>query len=98
MTLNTKNTVFNKKINPLNVLQARRLSFCPPYFEIVDIETGYNIAKAVDEWIFYNMSGRYYIGLSLGYEPNVHQRLKIGFEKSSDMSYFMLACPHLKYN
>jgi hypothetical protein len=88
-----------KKINPLNVHYARRTDFCPPYFETVNIEPSYNIAKALDEWIFYNTSGRYYIGSSVDCESGtIKTKIKIGFEKSSEMSYFMLACPHLKYN
>jgi hypothetical protein len=65
----------------------------------VAIETGYNIAKAIDEWIFYNTSGRYFVGKIVECDEGpIRQKIKIGFEKSSEMSYFMLACPHLKYN
>jgi len=28
----------------------------------------------------------------------IAQIITIGFEETKDMSYFMLACPHLKYN
>jgi len=90
--------VLKKKINPLNVLKARRVEFCPPYFETTYIDPGYNIAKAIDEWIFYNTSGRYFIGSSVDHTGPLKQKIKIGFEKSSEMSYFMLACPLLKYN
>jgi len=91
--------VLKKKVNPLNVHRARRVEFCPPYFETVAIETGYNIAKAIDEWIFYNTSGRYFVGKIVECDEGpIRQKIKIGFEKSSEMSYFMLACPHLKYN
>jgi len=49
-------------VNPLNVLDARRVDFCPPYFESTTISPTYNLAKALDEWIYENLSGRYYIG------------------------------------
>jgi hypothetical protein len=88
-----------KKVNPLNVHRARRVDFCPPYFDSVDVELSYNIVKAIEEWIFYNTSGRYYIGYTLDANSSpIRQKLKIGFEKSKETSYFMLACPHLKYN
>lgn len=88
-----------KKINPLNIHKARRLDFCPPGFETVNIEPGYNLVKAIDEWIFDNTTGRYFIGNTVNCDTGpIKSKLKVGFEKSSEMSYFMLACPHLKYN
>lgn len=86
------------QVNPLNVLKVRRVEFCPPYFETVQIDPAYNLARAVDEWIFYNLSGRYFIGTSVDARDGaIKQKIKIGFEKPSELSYFMLACPLLKY-
>lgn len=87
------------KVNPLNVLEVRRLEFCPPYFETVIITPSYNMSSAIDSWIYSNLSGRYYIGLAVEPTENagLKQKLRIGFETSKEMSYFMLACPHLKY-
>jgi hypothetical protein len=92
-----------KTINPLNVLKIRKVEFCPPYFETITIELTYNLSKALNEWIFDNLSGRYYIGDSIGLQDNdfdkkIHRKIKVGFENSKEMSYFMLACPLLKYN
>lgn len=88
------------KINPLNVLEVRRVEFCPPYFETVVINPSYNLNVAIDDWIYNNLSGRYYIGPCIedvGGTMGLKQKLKIGFETPSELSYFMLACPHLKY-
>jgi hypothetical protein len=87
------------KVNPLNVLEVRRLEFCPPYFESIIITPSYNLNSAIDDWIFSNLTGRYYIGPAIGTDQStgLKQKLRIGFETSKEMSYFMLACPHLKY-
>jgi hypothetical protein len=87
------------KVNPYNVFEMRRVSFCPPHFESILLTPTYNINKALDEWILTNLSGRYYIGTDVDCkEGPIKQKVKIGFEKSSELSYFMLACPFLKYN
>jgi hypothetical protein len=89
----------NNKINPLNVVDIRRVEYCPPYFETVEISPNYNLLRALNDWIFENMSGRYYIANTAAYVENnpIKQKIKIGFENPSELSYFMLACPHLKY-
>jgi hypothetical protein len=88
-----------KKANPFNVFDMRRAFFCPPHFESVTLTPTYNINKALDEWILQHLSGRYYIGTEVDCKDGpIKQKVKIGFEKTSEMSYFMLACPLLKYN
>lgn len=88
------------KINPLNVLDIRRTEFCPPYFETISVTFSYNLLKALNDWIYDNISGRYYIGQTVELVDDDSQfknKIKVGFENPGDMSYFMLACPLLKY-
>jgi hypothetical protein len=89
-----------ERINPLNVFGARRVDFCPPYFQSITVELTYNLLKALDDWIYENLSGRYYIGKSVELENDgpVKQKIKISFENPTEVSYFVLACPYLKYN
>ena len=88
------------KVNPLEVFGVRRVNFCPSYFEDVTINTRYNLSDAMVSWIDENLSGRYYIGkaVNLDEQNKISQVTRIGFEKESELSYFMLACPHLKYH
>lgn len=88
------------RVNPLNVLEVRRVDYCPSYFEKTVITPRYNLHIVINEWIYSNLSGRYYIGNALAPtdEHGIKQTLKIGFENPKELSYFMLACPHLKYN
>lgn len=91
------------KINPLNVFGMRRTRFCPPHFESANVEMTYNMTRALESWIDENTSGRYFIGSKV--EPNMRgnsgSRIKystsVAFENSKDLSYFLLACPYLKY-
>lgn len=87
------------KINSLNVYNIRRTEFCPPYFSNVAIDVSYNLTNAIDQWIQDNLSGRYYIGRinELSIDNKIKTKIKIGFEKSSETSFFMLSCPYLKY-
>ena len=91
--------VIKGKINPLNVLDIRKLDFCPPYFETTTFAMKYNITSAMEEWITSNCNGRYFIGRSVQLvNDQITPSLKVGFESPSELSYFLLACPHLKYN
>ena len=89
-----------KDPNPLDVLGLRRVNFCPPHFATINIERKYNIDRAICDWIEDNLSGRYFFGTSIGFNDmkNLSQLNKVGFEQEKELSFFMLACPHLKYN
>jgi hypothetical protein len=87
------------KINPLNVFGARQVSLPPPHFEFVNIPIMYNLEESIANWIQKKLKNRFYIGKNviLDNENKIKQVLTIGFEDSKEMSYFMLACPLLKY-
>lgn len=88
-----------KDPNPLDVLDMRRTGFCPPHFSTVNIPKRYNIEQVISEWIDHNLSGRYFLGnnVELDKENKITQVYTVGFESAKEMSFFMLACPHLKY-
>jgi hypothetical protein len=90
----------DKNLNPLNVLEMRRVRSAPPHFEYLTIPLTYNIEESVVKWINQNLSSRFYVGRSVDLDKNnkIVYVLKIGFEDSKEASYFMLACPILKYN
>lgn len=89
----------NFKINPLEVFQARKVEFPPFDFDYTNITSTYNLENAIDKWIKKNLTGRYYIGktVELNQEDKLEIYTKVGFEKKKELSYFLLACPHLKY-
>ena len=84
--------------NPLNVFDIRRVDFCPPYFESINIPMTYNLQESIERWIESHLKGRFFVGKDTTLVDNkIETTLKISFEESKEMSYFMLACPHLKY-
>ena len=89
----------NKKINPLNVFEVRQVKSAPPHFEYVNLPMKYNLEDSLIKWIKQNLKNRFYTGknVSLDSDNKLIQVLTVGFEETKDMSYFMLACPHLKY-
>lgn len=89
----------NNKVNPLDVLDLRRISFCPPHFSTVNVQKRYNIEQAICEWIDEHLTGRYFIGnnVELDADSKIKTVYTVGFEQSKELSFFMLACPHLKY-
>ncbi len=89
----------NKKPNPLNVFNIRKVKTAVPCFEYVNLPISYNLERALDNWINSNLRNRYYIGrkITLDDDNKLKQIITVGFEENRDMSYFMLACPHLKY-
>lgn len=88
-----------KDPNPLNFLELRQLKVPPGYFEYILLPQRYNLQESITKWIYENLKGRFYIGKAIDLDNNEHisSMLKVGFEDTKEMSYFTLACPHLKY-
>ena len=90
-----------KDPNPLDVLDLRRESFCPPHFSTTEMPRRYNMETAICDWIEQNLKGRYFFGQNVAINKNnnnIETIFTVGFENAKEMSYFMLACPFLKYN
>ena len=87
------------KTNALDVLDARRVGFCSPLFTTVNIAPSYNLETAIVEWINEKCNGRYFFGknITLNDDNQIKEVYTVGFENKKELSYFMLACPHLKY-
>jgi len=86
--------------NPNTLLGTRKLPIIPEYFETLCIEYKYNTIDAVERWITSNLKGRYAICKSVNISDStskIETIVKIGFENQKEASYFLLACPILKY-
>jgi len=88
------------KLNVLDILEKRRVDFCPPHFSTHSIKRVYNLEKVICQWINDHLSGRYYLGKNIKLDGNngIEGIYTIGFENPKELSFFMLACPYLKYN
>jgi len=87
----------NGKVNPLNALDLRRVSFPAHHFHYT-ILTKYTPAyqKQIDTWIYNNLNSRYYTGQAIDLVDNTIVFVtKVGFEQEKELSFFKLACPYL---
>ena len=70
----------------------------PKHFHYHYIDLKLNLVDAIRDWIYTHQKSRFYIGETLGLDNNSFNiKLKIGFEEPKELSFFLLACPHLKY-
>lgn len=94
------NMLHKKEPNPLNVFGVRQVKSAPPHFEYINIPAKYNLEQSLVKWIEKHCKHRFFLSrnIMLDNERKLMNVITIGFEENKDMSYFMLACPHLKYN
>ena len=87
-------------LNPLDVLNVREVTTLPPHFGKIKVTEADLFDKKLKQWIRTKLKGRFCIAKV----PNVESsgQLKsstfIGFEDHKELTYFMLACPHLRRN
>jgi hypothetical protein len=88
----------NGKVNPLNVLDIRRVNKIPEHFQCIKIDSSLQY-KLLDitRWIYANLNNRFGVSeeLIITDNNNVVTRVKIGFEDPKEISLFMLMCPYL---
>lgn len=92
--------MLKNKPNALNFFGIRRVEVPMRHFDYIVLPQKYNLEASLDNWIVKNLKGRYYINttLSVGAVNGLDTKLKVGFEDAKELSYFTLACPHLKYH
>lgn len=89
----------NGKINSLNALGIRKTNFPAHHFHYTELKKFTpTLLLSIDNWVYHNLNGRYYIGRSISLVDNSFiYSIKIGFENEKELSFFKLACPHLSY-
>lgn len=83
------------KLNVLNALNARRIEFPALHFTFIKLKK-YNgpYLLQLDNWIYENLNGRYYIGSCIDLVDNsLVYSTRIGFENEKEVSFFKIACP-----
>lgn len=88
----------HNKVNLLNALDIRKVNFPAVHFHYVSLyKHTPNLLKQLDNWIYNNLNGRYYIGsgLDLNESNIICYVTKIGFENQKEVTFFNIACPYL---
>lgn len=96
----------NREINPLNVLKAREMGHIPNHFSVINLsfrklpryEFSVEHSKKIRNWIYKNLMGRFYVKAgNLDKSPKLENindfEVTVAFEQSSELSFFILACP-----
>jgi hypothetical protein len=83
-------------VNPLNVLEIRKLSFSPSHFAKTYVENIKDMYD-IDKWIYKNLNSRYCIKKSHTLDRNnkIVEMCEIGLEDPRELTLLSLACPHL---
>jgi|TARA_B110000908_G_C9894830_1_gene288380 hypothetical protein len=89
-----------KSPTALSFFEMRRFELPAPHFEYILLPTRYNLDKSLVKWIEHNLKGCFYVGktIAVNNSNGIENMTKVGFEEAKELSYFTLACPHLKYN
>lgn len=84
-------------VNPLNVLQQRKLEYIPVHFEVMRI-ANIQLVEKIDQWIYQNLNSRYSVVIKQGLDKNrkIVNMCEIGIEDPKELTMFGLACPLLK--
>lgn len=92
--------MIKNKISPHDYFETRRLKHQSPHLSCIDLKFTYNTEKAMVKWIQNNLKHRYYLSKTVGItkENKIDTVMRVGFEDAKELSYFVLACPLLKYN
>lgn len=84
--------------NPLDVFGLRQLDHCPPHFGTIAFDLRANM-KDITDWIYENLSGRFYVGDYFDANETDSSRVKmhkiVGFELHEEASYFGLFLPNI---
>jgi len=86
-------------LNPKDVLNQRKLGFMPPHFSKIKIADN-EFFDGVEEWVKTKLKGRYCIVRYPNLDQNSSLRSSycLGLEDQKELTFFMLACPHLRRN
>ena len=88
------------KLNALDILNHRQVESVAPHFAKIKLADVDLFGSDVEIWIRSKLVGRFYIKR----QPGISQdgKLKtatyVGFEDHKELTYFMLACPHIRRN
>jgi hypothetical protein len=87
------------EVNPLGVLECRKLSFIPEHFTKISINKLVDI-KLLEHWINYNLNSRYSIKKNFTLDQNVKmiEVIEVGLEDPNELLMLTLGCPYLHVN
>lgn len=85
-------------LNPLDVLNSRKMSFLPSHFTTTKIDEWALWDSDFENWILTKLKGRYCITKIPTVDNNgkLKSEAVLGLEDQKEMTYVMLACPNIR--
>jgi len=85
-------------LNPLDVLNTRKLTRIPPHFLKMKLSERDVYNNELDDWIRSKLKGRYCIKQIPSFDENGNLKTStyVGFEDEKEMTFFALACTKLR--
>lgn len=86
------------EINELDIVGGRYLDYIPKHFAKIKISDKDYFDSSIPEWISNRLKGRYAVGTipSIDNQGRLKLTAYAAFEDQKELTYFMLACPHLR--
>jgi len=84
------------ELNPLSIVNLRKLSFIPEHFTTISIDPWFDKDK-IDNWINLNLNSRYALRLTTSIDDSnrITETLVIGLEDPKEITMLTLGCPYL---
>ena len=86
-------------LNPIDVLKQRKVSTVPVHFKKIKVSDA-EIFEGLEEWVNAKLKGRYCLARLPGIDKtgSLRSTYVLGLEDQKELTYLMLACPHLRRN
>ena len=85
------------RVNPLNVLDLRKIDRIPPHFGKMILKDSSRI-KEIDNWIYTNLDSRYCIRKTQTVDSSTNKLIlvhELGMEDPRELTMLSLGCPFL---
>ena len=88
------------EINALDALSLRKIDIIPIHFSKMKLSEKEIYNNSIEDWIKAKLKGRYFIKKypSIDNDGKFKSSIFVGFEIQSELTHFILACPHLRRN
>jgi hypothetical protein len=88
------------EINALDALSLRKTDIIPIHFSKMKLSEKEIYNNSIEDWIKAKLKGRYFIKKypSIDNDGKFKSSIFVGFEIQSELTHFILACPHLRRN
>ena len=80
-------------VSPLSILGKRRVDWMPPHFHNYNLKDSFFWDDPIESWIENKLKGRYCLVTG---SDSKGSSVRVGFEDEKELTYFMLACPHIR--